>query len=128
MVLWSSIGIVRESLNILLEGTPRGMYLADIRSAMQVLEGVLDVHDLHVWSLGTHSHALASHVTIGDIPLSESAVILDRINCTLRDQFHIHHSTIQFEFQGCETTHGCSSPATFEEEHAHAHGHHGHVH
>jgi cobalt-zinc-cadmium efflux system protein len=128
MVLWSSIGIVRESLNILLEGTPRGMDLTEIRSAMQLVDGVLDVHDLHVWSLASHSHALASHVTIGDIPLSDSAVILDRINCALRDKFHIHHSTIQLEIRGCETTHGCSSPATFEEHDHHGHAHHGHIH
>ena len=52
LILWSSIGIVRETLNILLEGTPRGVELAEVRSAIQSVEGVLDVHDLHVWSLG----------------------------------------------------------------------------
>jgi len=130
LVLWSSTGIVRETLNILLEGTPRGMDLGSVRSAMQMVEGVLDVHDLHVWSLATHSHALASHVQIADIPLSDSAVILERVNATLREKFHIHHSTIQLEIKGCETTHGCSSPARFEaNEHAgHGHHHHGHVH
>lgn len=128
MVMWSAMGIVRETLNILLEGTPHKLSLAEVREAMQTVEGVLDVHDLHVWSLGTHSHALASHVTIGDIPLSESAVILDHINAALREKFHIHHSTIQFEIRGCETTHGCSSPAALEPVHAHGHSHHGHSH
>src|SRR6202042_991456 len=63
MILWSSIGIVRETLNILLEGTPRNLKLAVVRDAMQSVTGVLNVHDLHVWSLGSNSHALASHVT-----------------------------------------------------------------
>src|SRR5208337_3193476 len=52
LILWSSIGIVRETLNILLEGTPRGISVKKIRTGMAEVEGVIDVHDLHVWSLG----------------------------------------------------------------------------
>src|SRR5579862_267203 len=62
LILWSSAGIVRETLQILLEGTPRGVALNEIRSNMETIEGVINVHDLHVWSLGSHSHALACHV------------------------------------------------------------------
>ena len=124
MIAWSSASIVRETLNILLEGTPRALSLADIRTAVAAVPGVLDVHDLHVWSLGSSSHALASHVTIGEMPVSGSASILDSINCALRDRFHITHTTIQFEIIGCETTHGCSAPP----EHEAAHAHHGHSH
>jgi cobalt-zinc-cadmium efflux system protein len=129
MILWSSIGIVRETLNILLEGTPQGLSLSKIRTAMQGVEGVQDVHDLHVWSLGSQSHALASHVLIADVPLSASAEILDRLNCMLSDRFHISHTTIQFEMTGCETTHGCSAPPSPELVSAHGHHHHhGHAH
>ncbi len=74
MVLWSAVGVVRETLNILLEGTPRGLRLAQVREAMLAVGGVLDVHDLHVWSLGSHSHALASHILVEDAPVSESAL------------------------------------------------------
>ncbi len=128
LILWSSIGIVRETLNILLEGTPRGLEIGSIREAMQAVEGVLDVHDLHVWSLGSQSHALASHVTIEDVPLSASVAILDRLKCGLHDKFRIHHTTIQFEITGCETTHGCSAPPEAEMVGAHGHHHHGHDH
>jgi cobalt-zinc-cadmium efflux system protein len=131
LILWSSIGIIRETLNILLEGTPRNMQLASVRDAMQSVTGVLDVHDLHVWSLGSHSHALASHVTIAEMPASECSSILDGINCALRDRFHITHTTIQFETTGCETTHGCSAPPPLEAVGAHDHHHHhghGHAH
>jgi cobalt-zinc-cadmium efflux system protein len=128
MILWSSIGIVRETLNILLEGTPRNLQLGDIRVAMQSVAGVLDVHDLHVWSLGSQSHALASHITIAEMPMSECSSILDGINCALRDRFHIHHTTIQFETTGCETTHGCSAPPALEAVGAHDHHHHSHSH
>src|SRR5579859_3200025 len=96
LILWSSIGIVRETLNILLEGTPRGTSLSAIRTDMEKVEGVLNVHDLHVWSLGSQSSAMACHVTIADIPPSESACILVKLNHILKDHFHINHTTIQF--------------------------------
>jgi len=129
MIVYSSVGIVRETLNILLEGTPRNVQLGDVRAAMQSVDGVLDVHDLHIWSLGSSSHALASHVTIAEMPMSECSDILVGINGALRDRFHITHTTIQFETTGCETTHGCSAPPEAEPVGAHDHHHHhGHSH
>src|SRR5882757_5641056 len=132
MILWSSVGIIRETLNILLEGTPRNLRLPEIRNAMAAVEGVLDVHDLHVWSLGSQSHALASHITIAEMPMSECSSILEGINCALRERFHITHTTIQFETTGCETTHGCSAPPELEAVavpgHHHGHDHAGHAH
>ncbi len=128
MILYSSAGIVRETLHILLEGTPKNLQLHEIRTSMQSIDGVLNVHDLHVWSLGSSSHALASHVTIAEMPLSDCGNILEGINAALRERFHIHHATIQFETKGCETTHGCAAPPEIEEVSAHAHHHHGHSH
>jgi cobalt-zinc-cadmium efflux system protein len=127
LILWSSAGIVRETLNILLEGTPRGVSLTAIRESMEAVEGVINVHDLHVWALGSQSSALACHVTIADIPPSESACILHNLNHVLRDHFHINHTTVQFEHIGCGETDGCVVPL---EEMAGAadHSHHGHVH
>ena len=125
LILWTSVGIVRETLNILLEGTPRGVSLVDIRSSMEVVEGVVNVHDLHVWSLGSHSSALACHVTIADIPPSESACILLKLNHLLRDHFHISHTTIQFEHMDCAELEGCVVPIG---EMAGTHEHHGHAH
>ena len=124
LILWSSVSIVRETLNILLEGAPRGISLVEIRATLADIEGVEDVHDLHVWSLGSNTHALASHITIADIPPSESNLILDQINTVLRERFRIHHTTLQFEHVVCETAHGCLMPV---DEHD-AHHHHGHSH
>lgn len=126
LILWSSVGIVRETLNILLEGTPRGISLASIRSGMEEVEGVVNVHDLHVWCLGSTSRALACHVTIADIPPSESACILVKLNHVLKDHFHISHTTIQFEHIGCEELEGCVVPP--EEMSDSQHLHHGHAH
>ena len=122
LILWSSLGIVRETLNILLEGTPRGVSLPTIRAGMEAVDGVINVHDLHVWSLGSQSRALACHVTIADIPPSESACILLNLNHVLKDHFHISHTTIQFEHVGCEELEGCVVP--IEELAVHEHGHH----
>jgi len=126
LILWSSLGIVRETLNILLEGTPRGVNLAEIREHMAEIPGILNVHDLHCWNIGSQSRALACHVTIEDIRTSESAPILDQIQHLLRDHFDICHTTIQFENQSCEVLEGCVVPP--EEmvgtESGHSHHHH----
>ncbi|WP_158942706.1 cation diffusion facilitator family transporter [Granulicella sp. S190] len=123
MILWSSAGILRETLNILLEGTPRNLQLGEIRQVMASIEGVVNVHDLHVWSLGSQSHALASHVTIAEMPMSECGNILTGIKRALHDRFHITHTTIQFETIGCETTHGCAAPPELEAVGTHGHSH-----
>ena len=124
MILWSSIGIIRESLNILLEGTPRGMDLARIEKAICAVPGVCSVHDLHVWSIGSDTHSLSCHVGIEDIPASESAVILEKIRGELNRRFHIHHTTIQFELNACEVGDGCVIPVS--PGHSHSHGSHSH--
>ncbi len=127
-IFWSSQGIVRETLNILLEGAPRDISLPQIRSGMEAVEGVVNVHDLHVWSLGSHTSALACHVTIDDIPPSESARILAKLNQLLRGNFKIGHTTIQFEHVGCKELDGCvTPPKEMPSSHEGAH-YHGHVH
>ena len=80
LIVWTAWDIIRESLNILLEGLPRGIELADVASAMGGVEGVLGVHDLHIWSLGSSTHALSCHVLIEDVPPSASDTILRRLN------------------------------------------------
>ena len=132
LILWSSFGIVRETLNILLEGTPRGMSLEAVESTMRTIAGVSDVHDLHLWSIGSENHALSAHVKITDMPTSESDSILREINEKLGRSFGIHHTTIQLEHLMCETAHGCVIPVEDERdsaEPAHSeHEHHGHAH
>lgn len=130
MIMWSSWGIVRETLNILLEGTPRNVSLSAVRTSIEGVTGVANVHDLHVWSLGSNSHALASHVTVDEISLVDCSVILEAIQSRLWEKHHIAHTTIQFETCACETTHGCSAPPEVDAVSAgHGHDHHdGHVH
>ena len=100
-IVWSGWGIIRDTLNILLEGSPKGLRLADVKKELGCLEGVIDVHDLHVWCLGSESRALSCHVLIEDMPPSESDSILRRINSVLGSRFEIFHTTIQFEHMKC---------------------------
>jgi cobalt-zinc-cadmium efflux system protein len=125
MIFWSSYGIIRETLNILLEGTPHGISIEEIRTSLLALDGVQNVHDLHVWSLGSNSRALATHITIADIPPSESNIILDNVREVLRKNFHIQHTTVQFENAVCDVADTCAAllEADHDHNHSHAHGH-----
>ena len=120
LILWSAFGIVRETLNILLEGTPRGIQLDRVTAVICSVEGVNDVHDLHVWNIGSETRALSCHISIADIPPSVSERILREVKERLHDEFHIDHTTIQFEHVVCEVAHGCVIPVS-EEEHHHSH-------
>lgn len=120
LIVWTAWDIIRESLNILLEGLPRGLELVQVTSGMRGIEGVLDVHDLHIWSLGSSTHALSCHVLIEDVPPSCSDAILRRLNHMLADRFHIHHTTVQFEHVSCAISeNGCAIPV-----HSPEHEHH----
>src|SRR5262252_628460 len=119
LILWSSFGILRETMNILLEGTPRGLKLDHLEAAIRKIEGVNDVHDLHVWSLGSELHALSCHIGIADIPPSVSERILREVKEMLAADFSITHTTIQFEHVECEVAHGCVIPVGEAEEHHH---------
>jgi cobalt-zinc-cadmium efflux system protein len=122
LIVWTAWDIIREALNILLEGLPRGIHFHDVTSAMRAIEGVLDVHDLHIWSLGSSTHALSCHVLIADVPPSASDAILHRLNAMLAERFHISHTTVQFEHASCAISeNGCAIPVQME-------GHEGHPH
>jgi cobalt-zinc-cadmium efflux system protein len=125
MILLSSWSIVRETLHILLEGTPRALDLSQLRAAMQSIEGVVNVHDLHVWSLTSQSHAVACHVQVVEMQLAESEAVLERLNHELRHHFGIQHTTIQIEVTDCPTVDGCCSPPEAPVVDGHSHHHHG---
>ena len=110
LILWSSFGIIRETLNILLEGAPQGVSAERITASLTEVAGVRDVHDVHVWSIGSDTHALSCHVRIDDMTLSESETILRQVKDLLNAEYHIMHTTIQFENGDCEIAHGCVIP------------------
>ncbi|MEO8725534.1 MAG: cation diffusion facilitator family transporter [Acidobacteriaceae bacterium] len=131
LILWSSWDIIRETLNILLEGTPKGVELDRVIASVTAVEGVRSVHDLHIWCLGSNSRALSCHIGIDDIPPSESEAILRNVRHRL-EHFRIVHTTIQFEHADCEVAHGCvmpisssssSSSSSSGRAHDHTHSH-----
>jgi cobalt-zinc-cadmium efflux system protein len=109
LIVWTAWDIIKESLNVLLE---------EVTGAMRQLDGVIDVHDLHIWSLGSSAHALSCHVLIEDMPPSESNAILQRINDVLC-KFEISHSTVQFEHAKCSDA-PCTMLVT-SQHHEHQH-------
>jgi cobalt-zinc-cadmium efflux system protein len=121
LIIWTAWDIIRESLNILLEGLPRGIRLVDVVEAMGGVTGVLGVHDLHIWSLGSSTHALSCHVLIEDVPPSASDCILRSLNSMLEHRYGISHTTVQFEHVSCAISEtGCAIPVV-EQHHHHDH-------
>jgi cobalt-zinc-cadmium efflux system protein len=107
LIVWTAWDIIRETLDILLEGLPRGLELQAVIASMREVPDVLDVHDVHIWSLGSRTHALSCHVLIEDVPPSESGSVLQNLNRLLEERFGIWHTTIQFENTNCP---GCPIP------------------
>jgi cobalt-zinc-cadmium efflux system protein len=91
---WS---ILRETTDILLESVPRDVSLSNLVDDMKKVEGVKDVHDLHVWCIASGMYALSCHTLINDLPPSGSSPILQSLTSMLSEKYHIGHATIQFE-------------------------------
>jgi len=100
MVLWSAKSLLREAGNILLEGLPKGIRLESVARSILSIKGVQEVHDIHVWTIGTNLVALSCHVRIPDMHMDESEKILQGICAQLDADFHITHTTVQFERAG----------------------------
>jgi cobalt-zinc-cadmium efflux system protein len=111
MVVWSARGILRESGHILLEGLPREIRLENVAAALLRIEGIQEVHDIHIWTLGTDLNALSCHVRIPDMHMEESERVLEVIRLVLAREFRIRHTTVQFERAGLPAEAGPYMPA-----------------
>ena len=100
LILWNAWLIVRETLEILLESTPRDIEMSEmVRDLMQVAQ-VRGVHDLHVWSLSSHLRFLSVHVQVDDMPVSQTQVMRHQLTSLIEHRYGIAHTTIQFETAG----------------------------
>jgi cobalt-zinc-cadmium efflux system protein len=104
MILWSGWGILRETSHILLEGLPREIRLEDVAKTILKVDGVQEVHDIHIWTLGTDMNALSCHIRIPDMHMEDCEKILSKIHEKLAQEFRIKHSTVQFERAGLPET------------------------
>ena len=96
-IVVSTWPILRETADILLESTPKSIVLPKLVTDMKQVNGVKEVHDLHVWSITSGMYALSCHVLIDDLPPSGSSPILQRLKTLLHENYNIDHTTIQFE-------------------------------
>lgn len=103
-VLKESFEILTHALHVLMEGTPSHISLEKIKEAVEGIEDVVDIHHLHVWSVGEDDVHLEAHINIKDMLTSECDLLRQHIEKLLHDQFNIHHSTIQFECDACPNT------------------------
>jgi cobalt-zinc-cadmium efflux system protein len=99
LVARSAYSIVKSSTHILLEGAPTELDMREIIVTLKQLDGVVDVHDLHVWTISTGMDALSGHVVVRDQMLSESSKLLYEINTVLAERYNITHTTIQLEHE-----------------------------
>ena len=114
LVLWSTNSLLREAGNILLEGLPKGIHLESVARSILSIKGVQEVHDIHIWTIGTGLHALSCHVRIPDMHMDQSEKILKSIRERLDADFHIAHTTIQFERAGLLRDAGYYMPAPLQ--------------
>ena len=102
LILWSSYGILEEAVNLLLEGTPRGIDPDEVTRALGHVAGVLGVHHVHIWALAPSRAALSCHLIVGDVPVRSTRKLLDEVKEMLEHEFAIVHATVQFEFANCD--------------------------
>ncbi len=103
LILWSSWGVLKESVNVLLEGTPAGLDMSAVETAIATVPGVLNVHDLHVWTVGPGVVACSCHVLVAKQTIREGQQILQSVCDELGHRFGINHTTVQVEAEGHET-------------------------
>jgi cobalt-zinc-cadmium efflux system protein len=101
MILFSGWGLLKNSILILMNATPPGIDLHDIQKSLESLEGVKEIHDLHVWNPSAESIALAVHITVPDQMLGKVDELAERVRTVLADKFRIDHPTLQFESNTC---------------------------
>ena len=94
--------VLRDATHVLLEGVPEGIDIAEVSEAMRAQPGVVAIHDLHIWTLGSQDRALSAHVLLDDRRISEATQLLHALENLLRVNFAIGHVTLQFECENCE--------------------------
>ena len=102
LILVSSYGVLSESATVLLEGTPAGTDMPAVIAAIKGVAGVLDVHDLHVWMVGPGVVACSCHIVVAEQSVREGQQVLRAVVDDLKRRFHITHTTVQVEVEGCE--------------------------
>ena len=102
IILYGAVQLLRESSDILLEAVPKGIETDRVIAAIKSVEGVKDIHDLHVWTITSGIYALSTHLFIEDRMLSRTREIVNAVNKELAERFNIKHTTLQTECDRCD--------------------------
>ena len=102
LILWSSWDVLKESVNVLLEASPKGLDIRAVEKTINDIEGVLAVHDLHVWTVGSGMVACSCHITVEEQTVKSGENVLRTVAKHLKHHYEITHTTIQVEVEGCE--------------------------
>ena len=105
-ILYHSYEMLRETVDILMEGVPKNIDLDQLVAEVEALDRVLGMHHLHVWQFDEHTVALEAHINIDETDLEHMETVKRAIKHTLGEAFHIHHTTLEFEFAPCHDP-GC---------------------
>ncbi len=101
---WGSVRILREAGHILLEGVPAHIDVNQVVATMKDVEGVVDVHQLHIWSICSHISALSAHIDLQLEYRLRQGEVIGQLEQMLEHDFHITHTTLQGECSNCETS------------------------
>ena len=106
IILWGAVRLVKESTDILLEAVPRHIQMDKVIESIKKVSGVVDVHDIHIWTITSGIHALSAHLQIEDQMVSRSTDVVSVVNEDLAKNFNITHTTLQLECERCESCPG----------------------
>ncbi len=101
-VFKSAWDILAETVNVLTEGTPKGIDLDEVAQFLRQFPEIQNVHHLHIWSLSSQFRALSVHLVVKDQSISDGRNITDKIEKALHDRYHINHPTLQLESEVCQ--------------------------
>ncbi len=119
LILWNAWGIIRESLDILMEATPADIDMPAMIADIQAMDGVRGVHDLHVWAINQSLRTLSAHLLTDDLPVSEGAGIQALVSAMLQEKYGISHATLQLECTDCMPTELYCDITANSQDHAH---------
>lgn len=107
IILWGAVQLVRESVDILLEAVPKQITVEKVVKKLKEINGVEEVHDIHIWTITSGIYALSAHLVVKDLMVSQSAQIMEMVNRSLTENYNITHTTLQLECESCPTGNVC---------------------
>jgi len=110
LILRGAWGILSEAVSILLEAVPQDLVLSDVIKSIKEIEGIKELHHVHIWTITSGFRAFSAHVEIDDTMVSACSGLLDKINMMLHDKYNIEHATLQLECEACDGDLVCRRP------------------